>query len=66
MWIQKWGDDMSPRTGRPTDNPKSLSTRVRLSDTDVEMLEFCCKATGKKKAEIIRLGIEKVYKELKK
>lgn len=57
---------MSPRTGRPTDNPKSLSTRVRLSDNDVEMLEFCCKATGKKKSEIIRLGIEKVYKQLKK
>lgn len=57
---------MSPRTGRPTDNPKTLSTRVRLSDTDVEMLEFCCKATGKKKSEIIRLGIEMVYKELKK
>ena len=57
---------MSPRTGRPTDEPKNLNTRVRLSDDDVSMLEYCCKETGKKKSEIIRLGIRKVYEELKK
>lgn len=57
---------MSPRTGRPTKNPKTLSTRVRLSDKDIEMLEFCSKKTGKTKSEIIREGIEKVYSELKK
>lgn len=67
LWIQnKRGDKMSPRTGRPTDNPKNLSTRVRLSDEDISMLEFCCEVTGKKKAEIIRLGIRKVYEGLKK
>ncbi len=57
---------MSPRTGRPTDSPKNLNTRIRLSDEDVSMLEFCCEKTQKKKSEIIRLGIKKVYEELKK
>ena len=57
---------MSPRTGRPTDEPKNLSTRIRLSDEDVSMLEYCCKITGKNKSEIIRLGIKKVYDEIKK
>lgn len=57
---------MSPRTGRPTNDPKNLNTRVRLSDEDVVMLEYCCELTGKKKAEIIRMGIRKVYEELKK
>lgn len=57
---------MSPRTGRPTDNPKTLNTRVRLSEKDVEMLKFCSDRTGKTKAEIIRIGIEKVYAELDK
>lgn len=57
---------MSPRTGRPTDDPKNLSTRVRLSDEDISMLEYCCQKTGKKKSEIIRLGIKKVYEDLKK
>lgn len=57
---------MSPRTGRPTDNPKRHETRIRMSDEDIQILEFCCKETGLTKAEIIRKGIRKVYNELKK
>ena len=57
---------MAPRTGRPTDNPKRYDTRIRMSDKDVEMLEYCCKVTGKTRADIIREGIRKVYQELKK
>nr|DAI31960.1 MAG TPA: DNA-binding protein [Caudoviricetes sp.] len=30
------------------------------------MLDFCSDKTGKKKSEIIRLGIKKVYEELVK
>ena len=57
---------MAPRTGRPTDNPKRYDTRIRMSDKDVEMLEYCCKVTGKTREDIIREGIRKVYQELKK
>ena len=57
---------MSPRTGRPTDNPKRHDTRIRMSDDDLNMLEYCCKVTGKTKADIIREGIRKVYEELNK
>lgn len=57
---------MSPRTGRPTEDPKTLSTRIRLSEEEVAMLEYCCKETGKNKSEIIRLGIKKVYEEVNK
>ena len=57
---------MSPRTGRPTDAPKKHETRIRMSDEDVEILEYCCRATGKTKAEIIREGIRNVYAKLKK
>lgn len=59
-------DRLSPRTGRPTDNPKKHETRIRMSDKDMEMLEYCCSYTGKTKAEIIRHGIKKTYEELKK
>lgn len=55
---------MSPRTGRPTDDPKDLSVRIRLSQTDQTKLAFCQEQTGKTKAEIIRIGIDKVYQEL--
>lgn len=57
---------MSPRTGRPTLDPKNHETRIRMSDKDIEKLEYCCKETGMTKADVIRKGIEMVYKELKK
>lgn len=66
MYHQKKGDDkVSPRTGRPTDNPKKHETRIRMSDEDVKILEYCCKATGKSRSDIIREGIREVYAKLK-
>ena len=32
---------------------------------DEKMLAFCCKKTGRSKADIIRYGLKKVYDELK-
>lgn len=52
--------------GRPTNDPKNLNTRIRLSNTDIKKLDYCCEKTGKRKSEIIREGIDKVYNELKK
>ena len=40
--------------GRPTDDPKTLNTRIRLSQNDMDKLEYCCNQTGKKKSEIER------------
>lgn len=55
---------MPPRTGRPTTDPKSNWTGFRLSDNDIEKLNYCAKETGMSKAEIVRKGIEKFYNEL--
>lgn len=57
---------VSPRTGRPTEDPKKSRLELRLSDSDTEKLDFCCKALGLTKAEVIRRGLEKVYQEAKK
>jgi len=58
---------MSPRNGRPpSKDPKIHETRIRMSDSDVEKLEYCCKITGMTKADVIRKGIEMVYNGLKK
>lgn len=54
------------KMGRPTDDPKTLNTRVRLSENDVRMLEYCSEKTGLTKSEIIRRGIELVYNKIKK
>lgn len=55
---------MSPK-GRPTSDPKVLSTRIRLSAEDVKRLELCVKKTGLTKSEIIRRGIQEVYEKVK-
>nr|DAG31085.1 MAG TPA: NikA, BACTERIAL CONJUGATION, RELAXASE, DNA [Caudoviricetes sp.] len=57
---------MSPKLGRPTAEPKNHETRIRMSDTDIKMLEICCKETGMTKADVIRQGIRLVYEGLKK
>ena len=56
---------MSPK-GRPTNDPKVLNTRIRLSEDDVKRLEYCHQKTGFTKSEIIRMGIQEVYNKLKK
>lgn len=56
---------MSPK-GRPTNNPKTGRFEIRTSEKEEEMLEYCCKMTGKKRTDIIRMGIKKVYEDLKK
>lgn len=65
MWIQKRGEKMSPK-GRPTTDPKTLNTRIRLSEEDVARLNYCAEKTGLTKAEIIRQGIKEVYDRVKK
>ena len=57
---------MNKKMGRPTNDPKTLNTRIRLSEEDVRMLSFCAEKTGKTKAEIIRQGIREMYERLAK
>lgn len=54
---------MSPRTGRPTDDPKEHQTRIRMSDGDLERLDYCAEVLGLTKAEIIRQGIKLMYEK---
>lgn len=51
---------------RLTDNPKDTMIRVRMDKETVEKLEYCAKALDVSKSEIIRMGIGKIYDELKK
>jgi predicted DNA-binding protein len=57
---------VSPRTGRPTDNPKTHETRIRMSDGDIQKLDYCCQVLGLTKAEVIRQGIERMFEEAQK
>ena len=56
---------MSPRTGRPkSENPKETRIGVRTDEETLKKLEYCCRKTGMRKSDVIRLGIEKVFQEL--
>lgn len=58
---------MSPRTGRPpSENPKDRGYRLRMSDEDLQMLDYCVDVLGLTKAEIIRHGIQFMYEKAKK
>jgi hypothetical protein len=40
---------------------------VRLSDNDIEMLDYCCQVySGVSRAEIIRRGIKEMYEKAHK
>lgn len=56
---------MSPRTGRPTDNPKGTPIHVRLDKECEEILDKYCKQEGVSKMEGARRGIKKLKSDLK-
>lgn len=57
---------MSPRTGRPTDNPKDERVTVRLDKKSSEIMQAYCKQERIEKAEAVRRGLKKLESELKK
>ena len=54
---------LSPRTGRPTDNPKNQGYRLRMTEDEFKMLDFCCKTLNMTKADVIRQGIKEMYQK---
>lgn len=58
---------MSPRTGRPpSDDPRQKKVETRMTKEELEKLDFCCRATGKSRSEVIRAGIDVIYARLEK
>lgn len=56
---------MSPRTGRPTDNPRGERLGFRISEEESKMIEYCMMHSDMSKSDILRLGIRKVYEDIK-
>ena len=52
------------KMGRPTDAPKSYRESFRLSENDMEKIRFCMEKTGASNTDVVRMGIEALYKEL--
>jgi len=54
------------KIGRPTENPKTIVKRARMSEEDVRKLKECCCVLNMSESDVLRMGIDKVYQELKK
>lgn len=52
------------KMGRPTDNPKTIVKRARMSEEDVNKLKICCEVLGISESDVLRMGINKVYEEV--
>lgn len=57
---------MSPRTGRPTSEPKRHQVMVRLDEKTNSILEEYCKQENVPKAEAMRIGARKLEEDIKK
>ncbi len=55
---------MSSKMGRPTEEPKRNWVGFRLSEKDIERLNYCSEKTGLSKAEIVRRGISVMYDKI--
>ena len=56
---------LSPRTGRPTNDPKQERITVRLDEQSSNILRNYCAQEHVEKAEAIRRGIKKLAEEIK-
>lgn len=56
----------NPNMGRPTSNPRTVGLNLRISQSENELLEKCCKLTGRSKTDVVLKGVSLVYKELHK
>lgn len=54
------------KMGRPTDNPKEISLKVRLDKDTSTKLDECVQEMEVSKAEVVRQGIHKMHDGLKK
>lgn len=57
---------MSPRTGRPTDNPKPYKLTVRVDEESMKILDAYTEQEKISQMEAIRRGIKKLGADIKK
>ena len=56
---------MSPRTGRPTRNPKTEEIKIRATKEDKALLKECCDKLNLTQYQVVMNGIEKVHADIK-
>ena len=49
------------KLGRPTDAPKTIVKRARMSEDDIKKLQKCCDVLHVTASDAIRMGIQELY-----
>ena len=57
---------MSPRTGRPTKNPKSEEIKIRATKEDKMMLKECCEKLNLTQYDVVMRGVREIFSRLEK
>ena len=57
---------MSPRTGRPTDNPKPFKITVRLDQESEKIMNEYCEQENIERGEAVRRGLKKLKDDIKR
>lgn len=66
MVVQKRGEKMVSKMGRPTNSRKDIRLQIRVDKETEEMLDFCADKKITNRSEIVREGIRLVYDDLQK
>lgn len=53
------------KMGRPTNNPRTKNLNIRISEKELEMLRECSEFLEITRANVLMMGLEKVYKKIK-
>lgn len=56
---------MSPRTGRPTDNPRPHKISIRINNESKKILDDYCEQEHTNKTEAIERGIKRLQGDIK-
>lgn len=59
---------MSPKTGRPPKQktPRNKSLNIRLTETELKMIEECAECLNENRTNVIIAGVELLYRQIKK
>ena len=55
---------MVKKMGRPTDNPRTYNTRIRMNEDEVRVVTICADKLGMTRSDVLRLGLSMVYEEI--
>ena len=57
---------VSPKAGRPTDNPKPYKITVRLDEEAQRIMETYCEIQQVERGEAVRRGLKKLAEDIEK